>query len=230
MVRRVDGIEELLGAVDVLARADLLVLVDLGLCPGALHVGDRKRAEEDYAAVVYLERVAVERAHGRAGDAVALRVVLASVAGAAVAGRGDRLELGGAGQRVLLEGRGAGVLLADRAVRLYRAAEVGAAVRDDREARHLLLRLGVGDVAVVADEGRPPTDLALGRIDDEGGDEPLAEREFLDRPQVDLVLLLAYEPGEDREADDGQRDQASDGGAEPQGRALEEDAARHRGL
>ena len=63
------------------------------------------------AAVVDLELVAVERAHGRAGDAVALGVVLAAVARAAVAGRDDRLELDGAVQRVLVNDRLADVLL-----------------------------------------------------------------------------------------------------------------------
>ncbi len=41
------------------------------------------------------------------------------------------------------------------------------------------------------------------------------------------MLCLAEEPREDREAGDGQRDQAPDRGAEAEGRTLEEDAARH---
>jgi hypothetical protein len=38
VVRRVEGIEDLLDAVDVLTRADFLVLVDLRLRTGALDV------------------------------------------------------------------------------------------------------------------------------------------------------------------------------------------------
>src|SRR5712691_11771093 len=89
MVRRVERIEDLLDAVDVLARADLFVLVDLCLRAGAVDVRDGVRAEQYQAAVVDLEGVAVERTHRRAGRAVALRVVLTAVAGAAVAGWDD---------------------------------------------------------------------------------------------------------------------------------------------
>src|SRR6185437_15646636 len=116
-------------------------------------------------------------------------------------------------ERVLPEGRGAGVFLSDRAVRLDGAAEVDAVVRDDREARHLLLGLGVGDVPVVADERRPAADFSLGGIDDEGGDEPLAQRELRDRSEVDLVERLAEEWREQGEARHGQRDQTAYRGA-----------------
>src|SRR5207302_630803 len=109
-----------------------------------------------------------ERAYGRAGDAVALGVVLAAVARAAVTGRDDRVERDAAVRRVLGHLRLAGVLRAARAVRLHRAAEVDAVVGDDREARDLFRRLvGIGDRAVVADEGRPAGDLSLGGVDDE---------------------------------------------------------------
>src|SRR5438067_1961612 len=69
--------------------------------------------------------------HGRAGDAVALGVVLAAVAGAAEAGRLRR------NQRHVLVRRLRDLLLLveDRPVRLDGAAEMRAAVREDREAR-----------------------------------------------------------------------------------------------
>src|SRR5207249_418556 len=116
------------------------------------------------------------------------------------------------------------LLLADvlvgRAVRLRRATEVDAAIRDDREARHLLLRLGVGDGAVVADEGRAPADLALRRIDGEGGDEPLVGRKARDRAEVNLVPSLAQEAGQDGEARDRHGDDAADQAAEAERRSL----------
>ena len=88
-MRRLDGIEQLLGAVDVLARAGLLVLVDLGLAPVPSTCETEYVLSRIEAAVVDLERVAVERADRRAGGPVPLGVVLAAVARAAVAG-GDR--------------------------------------------------------------------------------------------------------------------------------------------
>ena len=137
VVRRVEGIEPLLGAVDVLARADELVLVDLRLRAAAVDVRDGVRAQQHEPAVLDLEVVAVERAHRRAGGAVALRVVLAAVARAAEAGRNGRAQRDRAVLRLL------GLVLhaedrAARAVRLHRAAEMRAPVGDDREARHLL--------------------------------------------------------------------------------------------
>src|SRR5262249_3179144 len=117
----------------MLARAGRLVLVDLRLASGSHDVRDGVGAEQDRTAVVDLEPVAVERAHGRPGRPVALGVELAAVAGTAVAGRDDRDELGGAVRGALADGR-----LAEgrplRAVRLRRAADVRAPVRDDREA------------------------------------------------------------------------------------------------
>ena len=152
------------------------------------------------------------------------------MAGAAVAGGDDRVEHRGSVQRVLVEGRLAGELLPGRPVRLGRTAEVGAAVRDDREARHLLLRLGVGNGPVVADEGRPPADLTLLDIDDERGDVPLVEREVREWPEVDLVLLLAEERRQGRKTGNGHDDQTPDHGAESERCALEEDATRHGGV
>src|SRR3954462_957191 len=86
VVRRVDRIEELLDAVDVLAGADELVLVDLRLGAGTFDVRDGVLAEQDQPPVVDLEVVAVERAHRRACRPVPLGVVLAAVARAAEAG------------------------------------------------------------------------------------------------------------------------------------------------
>src|SRR4051812_18263463 len=92
MVRWVERIEDLLDAVEVLARPDLFVLVDLRLRTRALHVGDGVRAQQDEAAVPDLEGVTVERMRRRAGRAIALRVVLPAVTGAAEARGDDRQE------------------------------------------------------------------------------------------------------------------------------------------
>ena len=62
-------------------------------------------------------------------------------------------------------------LLEREAVHLHRAAEVHAAVREDREARHAVLQ------AVVADVRRPPRDLALLGVAEEGRDDELALRD-----------------------------------------------------
>src|SRR4051794_7518037 len=130
-MRWVEGIQDLLDAVHVLTGAGELVLVDLRLGTGALDLRHRIRAQQDEASVLDLEVVAVESADRRPGRAVALGVVLAAVTGAAEA-RGLRLvqlnrPVGG---RLLLR-------LAHRPVRLHRAAEMGAPVRDDGEARYL---------------------------------------------------------------------------------------------
>src|SRR5439155_5645838 len=92
VVRRLDGIEPLLGPVEVLARAGLAVPVDLRLRARAVDLRHRERAEEDEPPVVDLEGPAIKRADGRAGCAVALGVVLAAVARAAEAGRYGRDE------------------------------------------------------------------------------------------------------------------------------------------
>src|SRR5882724_5908923 len=133
MVRRVERVEDLLDAVDVLARPDLFVLVDLRLRARAFDVRDRIRAEQHETAVVDLEGVTIERTRRRAGRAIALRVVLAAVARAAEAGGDDRKErdlpvLAGLGERLQPKDRAA------RAVRLHRATEMRAMVRDNREA------------------------------------------------------------------------------------------------
>ncbi len=107
------------------------------------------RLADEQAAVADRERVAVERAHRRAGDAVALGVVLAAVARAAEAR--DRAPSGSASRRRTASCSSS----SSGAVRLHRAAEVRAVVRDDREARLAL------EQPVVADERRPPRDLAL---------------------------------------------------------------------
>ena len=62
--------------------------------------------------------------------------------------------------------------------------------------------------AVVADEGRPPAHLALGRI--EARDDVLAFREVLERPEIRLALLAIRERGENREAEHRERDDCSD--------------------
>ena len=130
------------------------------------------------------ELVAVERAHRRAGDAVALRVVLAAVARAAEAGRGsvgDQRDVAVVGLDLLL------VVLEERAVGLHRAAEVRAAVGDDREARHAV------EQAVVADVRGAARDLALGRVAHEGATTNLPSGKSVDRAEVDLVGLLLEE-------------------------------------
>src|SRR5207247_10142577 len=74
----------------MLARPGELVLVDPGVLSLAVDVTDAVRRAQDQASVDHLEVVAVEGAHRRSGGAVALRVVLAAVAGAAVAARWAR--------------------------------------------------------------------------------------------------------------------------------------------
>src|SRR5947207_3707000 len=132
MMRRVEGIEPLLGPVDVLAGPRRLVLVDLRLRALAVDVRHREGAEQDEPTVDDRILVPVERAHGRAGGAVALGVVLAAVTRTAEAGghrRRERDRAVLAALDLVLQPED----LAARAVRLDRAAEVRAAVRDDRE-------------------------------------------------------------------------------------------------
>src|SRR5581483_7973471 len=105
VMRRVDRVEPLLGPVDVLARPDELVLVDARLRAGALDLRDGVLARQDQPAV--LDQVAEAGGHRRAERDLPVRRLLL-----------DRLQA---------EDR------AGRAVRLDRAAEVRAAVRDDRE-------------------------------------------------------------------------------------------------
>src|SRR3954451_3748844 len=90
MVRRVDGIEPLLRPVDVLSRADGLVLVDLRLGALPVDVRDRELRQQDEPAVHDRVLVAVERTHRRAGGAIPFVVVLPAVTWAAEAGRDGR--------------------------------------------------------------------------------------------------------------------------------------------
>src|SRR5262245_4050993 len=144
-MRRLDRVEDLLPAVDVLTRPGELVLVDRGVLALPGDVRDAERLAEDQVAVDDRELVAVERAHRRAGRAVPLGVVLAAVARTAEASRRDDRD-----QRHLLSLLTRRNLLLvgrlRRAVRLHRTAEVGAAVRDDREAGLTVQRAVVADV------------------------------------------------------------------------------------
>src|SRR3954451_14945353 len=83
--RGLNRIEPRLGPVDVHAGERVVPLEDLRRAARALDLGDGVRAAEQDAAVHDRELEAVERAHRRACDAVALGVVLAAVAGAAEA-------------------------------------------------------------------------------------------------------------------------------------------------
>src|SRR5690348_7410876 len=152
-VRRLNRVEDLLDAVDVLARAGELVGVDLGVFPLTVDVRDAERLAEDEVAVDDRVLVAVERPDRRAGRAVPLRVVLAAVTRAAeAAGRNRRDE-----RHLLSLLAGRNLLLVTRlhgTVRLHRATEVRAAVRDDREARLTV------ECTVVADVRRTPRDVA----------------------------------------------------------------------
>src|SRR6185437_12101269 len=93
------------------------------------------------------------------------------------------------------------------------------AIREDREARLVL------EETVVADIGRATGDLALRRVEQEGRDHELALLEVLDRPEVDLVVVLVLEDRRDREADDGHGEDPGNDGAESERRALEEHVA-----
>src|SRR6266511_4745368 len=129
---RLDRVEPRLGAVDVRARARELVLADPGVGPRPVDVRDRVRLAEEKAPVLDPELVAVERTHGRPGRAIALRVVLTAVAGAPEADRArgrNPVDLDAVAPLDLL------LLVERQSVHLHRAAEVDAAVRDDREAR-----------------------------------------------------------------------------------------------
>src|SRR5439155_16053714 len=126
-VRGLNRVEPRLDPVDVLARERVRPLVDLGGRAGAVDMADGVRLAEVETAVADRERVAVERSHRRPGDAVALGVVLAAVARAAEAG-GLRRDQRDVAELLLL-------VVEERPVGPHRAAEVGAVVRDDREAR-----------------------------------------------------------------------------------------------
>ena len=187
---RLPRIEQALDAVDVLARSGKRVARDLRGGAGSFDVRDAVRPEQHEIAVADLELVAVERAHGRAGGAVSLGVVLTAVAGAAEAGglgRDDRDRRGVFRLDDLL------LLVEHGPARLDGAAEVRAAVRDDREARH-----AVRD-AVVADVRRPPRHLALLRVAQERRDHVLPFGEVVERAEVDAARVLVDERGRDHE-------------------------------
>jgi hypothetical protein len=137
------------------------------------------------------------------------------VAGTAEADRehGDQLDVVAVG--LLL-------VVLDRPVRLHRTAQVRAAGIEGGEARLAL------ELAVVADEHRAAGDLADLRVLEVGGDHELALGEVLDRPEVDVLLLLVRESGQHGEAEHGQRQDAADDTAEAERRGGEEGAARVR--
>ena len=129
-------------------------------CPSTY--GDRERLADEEVAVDDRERVAVERAHGRARRSGCPRCRTGR------RGRGSRSPTGSPGSCVTSSVVRRRACSCELAVRLHRAAEVRAVVRDDREARLL------AEEAVVADEGRPPRDDALRRVRGEGRDQELA--------------------------------------------------------
>src|SRR5262249_25494439 len=151
-VRRIQWVEDLLPAVDVLAGTGEAVLVDDGVCAGAVHVPDAEGLAEHEVAVGDRELVPVERPDGRTRRAGPLRVVLAAVARTAETAGREHLD-----QRHFLAAAGAVVLRVvgeARAVRLHGTPEVRAPVRDDREAR-----LAV-ELAVVTDVRGAAGDLS----------------------------------------------------------------------
>ncbi len=162
--------------------------------------------------------VAVEGAHGRARYSIALEVVGAAVAGAGEVRRirGDEPNGGLALERDLLRGVQVGLPAG-----LRRAAEVDAAVGDDREARQ-----AVGRQAVVADERGAVGDLALLGIGGELRHAPLTLREVRHGAEVDVLVPLADERRGNREADHRDGDSRADDRSEPERRALEEHVAR----
>ncbi len=129
-----------------------------------------------------------------------------------------------AGDRDRRDQRHVGELLraarVERPVRLHRAAEVRAVVRDDREAR-LAVQL-----PVVAHVGRAPRDDAFLRVEHEGRDDVLPLREVGDRPDVVVLDALLEERREHHEADRRCAQQSTEDAAEPERRELEELRAR----
>src|SRR5262249_40968219 len=164
------------------------------------------------------ELVRVERAPGRPCGAVPFGVVLAAVARTAEPARREHLD-----QRYFLAAAGAVVLRVvgeARPVRLDRAPEVCAPVRDDREARL------AADLAVVTDVRRAPGDLSLVGREEEVRDLPLVLGKVADRAEIDVVLSLLAERGPERGAEDGNRDDGADHAAETERRTLEEPVSR----
>src|SRR5712691_3845021 len=227
-MRRLQRVEKLLPTVDVLAGTGELVLVDQRVLPLALHMRHAVRRTEDEVAVPDLVVVPVERANRRAGNAIALGVVLPAVAGAAVTARGN-----GRDQRDPLTALALDVLLLvvlHRSVRLDGTAEVRAAIRDDREAR-----LTVQET-VVADVRRAMRDLPGLRMHEELRHEPLPLGEVVQRSEVDVRVPLLDVRRHDHEPDCGYGHEPADHAAEPERCALEEAVSgesmglRHRRL
>ena len=150
--------------------------MDLGLRAGAVDLRDAVVAAEDQVALDDRELVAVERAHGRTGRAVALGVVGAAVAGAAEAGDGEHRD----GRHDLTPGRlhRLGLGLLHEAERLH--GQPRCAQRFE-----MIVKLGHPvERAVVADVRRPVPDRLPVRDEPELRDPPLVERELRDRAEV----------------------------------------------
>src|SRR5215207_241955 len=173
-----ERVEDLLGAVDVLAGVGQPVGLHLGLRALALDLADAVGLLEPEAALADRVLVPVERANGWARGAVALLVVGASVARAAETRHLRRPELDRPRGRLDL------LCFSRRSLRLRRATQVHAAVRDDGEARD-----AVGH-AVVTHEGRPLAHHSLSLLGKELRDEELILREVVQRAEVDRVVLL----------------------------------------
>src|SRR2546428_6934008 len=92
LLRRLEWIEDLLPGRDVLAGPGEAVPVDDRVLARSLDLRDAERLAEDQVAVANRVLVAVERAHGRTGGAVALLVVLAAVTGTSEATGGEHLD------------------------------------------------------------------------------------------------------------------------------------------
>src|SRR5919108_670844 len=209
-MRRLEGVEPLLRPVDMLAGSGEGVLGDPRLRALSVHVADAVRPLEKESSVADRVFVAVEGANRRAGRAVALVVVGASVTGAGEARQpddGNELDELTPGGLLIL--RLAGL---DEAAGLDGTAEVRTAVGDDRDAGLPLER------PVVAQVRRPPAHLALLGIEVEVGDHPLPLREVGERPQVDRLVALLREGRADRDrgpADDEADQNADDANGEP---------------
>src|SRR6266516_4941476 len=215
---RLQGVEDLLPAVHVLSRPGELVLVDAGVLALADDLRDAVGLQEPEMAVLDLVVVAVEATHGRARSPVPFGVVLTAVARTAEAagwnGRDHRDALAGPDLDDLL------LVVLHRPVWLHRTTEVGASVRDDREARLAVER------AVVANVRGSPGDLAGVRMLEERDHEPLALGEVLERSEVDGRIALLDVRGNDHEADRRHGDETADHRAETERRRFEELAAR----
>src|SRR5439155_10347825 len=106
------------------------------------------------------------------------------------------------------------------AVRLHRTTEMGATVRDDREAR-----LAV-EQSVVADVRRAARHFTEPRIDEVRRELPLALGEVRQRAEVDTVLELLAECRAERHHERRNGNDRADHAAESERRALEKTTAR----